>query len=162
MPLSQSSFTSQILFALVSGFGVSSMHYCGMFAAKFYTTLEPEERHPEDSQTHTLPWSIAVIAFASCLISYVLLAHTVTTSRDELVEAIRTKRALWRTTAEKEAAVRSDKMKMDFISVASHEIRVSFCRPSASGPVSNVPHIIDSFACYCRLCRSPGPNRPDT
>ncbi|KAJ9092370.1 hypothetical protein QFC21_006872 [Naganishia friedmannii] len=123
MPLSQSSFTSQIMFALVSGFGVSSMHYCGMFAANFHTTIAPEDRHGGYQQTHSLPWSIAVIAFASCLISYVLLAHTVTSSRDELVEAIRTKRALWRTMAEKEAAVRSDKMKMDFISVASHEIR---------------------------------------
>ncbi|GHJ90057.1 hypothetical protein NliqN6_6459 [Naganishia liquefaciens] len=123
MPLSQSSFTSQILFSLVSGFGVSSMHYCGMFAANFYTVLAPEDRHAATVQSHTLPWSIAVIAFASCLISYVLLAHTVTSSRDELVEAIRTKRALWRTMAEKEAAVRSDKLKMDFISVASHEIR---------------------------------------
>lgn len=145
MPLSQSSFTSQILFALVSGFGVSSMHYCGMFAASFYTPLEPEARHPEDSQTHTLPWSIAVIAFASCLISYVLLAHTVTSSRDELVEAIRTKRALWRTTAEKEAAVRSDKMKMDFISVASHEIRVS-------SAFSYSPSLLT--ACYRPHCMS--------
>jgi hypothetical protein len=101
------------------------MHYFGMFSASFYTTLAPEERHSGNIQSHTLPWSIAVIAFASCLISYVHLAHTVTSSRDELVEAIRTKRALWRTMAEKEAAVRSDKMKMDFISVASHEIRVS-------------------------------------
>lgn len=136
-----------------------SMHYCGMFAANFHTVLAPEERHAGNIQSHTLPWSIAVIAFASCLISYVLLAHTVTSSRDELVEAIRTKRALWRTMAEKEAAVRSDKMKMDFISVASHEIRVSsacFLVTTDSFGVS------DSSACHCRLRRPPRANRIDT
>lgn len=135
------------------------MHYCGMYAANFYTVLAPEDRHAVGVQSHTLPWSIAVIAFASCLISYVLLAHTVTSSRDELMEAIRTKRALWRTMAEKEAAVRSDKMKMDFISVASHEIRVSL---SALSHYRRLTSLADSSACDRRLCRPSRPNRIDS
>ena len=58
------------------------------------------------------------------MLSYVLLARSVTQSRDELVSAIHTKRTLWRVMAEKEAAIRADKQKTEFIAVASHEIRV--------------------------------------
>ncbi|KAJ9102873.1 hypothetical protein QFC19_004601 [Naganishia cerealis] len=98
---------------VLMGLAVVSMHYTGMLAMKM------------DGMIIWNWWLVALSILDACLVCMIaiIFTHTVTSSRDELMEAIRTKRALWRTMAEKEAAVRSDKMKMEFISVASHEIR---------------------------------------
>ncbi|KAJ6258204.1 Hybrid signal transduction histidine kinase A [Drechslerella dactyloides] len=117
----KSDSSSQIAFATVAAIGINLMHWTGMRAATFYTTRLP----PWDQGTSStvLPLSIAFVAIISCLMSYVVLARTITQSRDRLAEMIVTKRKLWKTIAEKEAAERNERAKTEFISVASHELR---------------------------------------
>ena len=133
-------FRRQIAFAIVSSTAVEAMHWSGMWAATFYIIALPEykgpfipntfplvidlEALPPSSTPHGLAISVILVGFITCMLSYVLLARSVTQSRDELVSAIHTKRTLWRVMAEKEAAIRADKQKTEFIAVASHEIRV--------------------------------------
>ncbi|EWC43592.1 hypothetical protein DRE_01479 [Drechslerella stenobrocha 248] len=112
---------NQIAFATVAAIGVSLMHWTGMWAATFYTAQPPP--YDRGSIPTVLPLSVAFIAIISCLLSYVVLARTITQSRDKLAEMIVTKRKLWKAIAEKEAAERNDKVKTEFISVASHELR---------------------------------------
>jgi len=132
----------QILFALISSAAIEAMHWSGMVAATFYVMAGPDyhgpfipgtsppmvdiDALPESATPHGLAISVILVGFVTCMLSYVLLARSVTQSRDELVSAIHTKRTLWRVMAEREAAIRADKQKTEFIAVASHEIRVSF------------------------------------
>ncbi|KAJ3182528.1 hypothetical protein HDU85_002626 [Gaertneriomyces sp. JEL0708] len=120
MPL-EINLVSQLSFSLTAAFGVASMHYCGMLAADFYTTLPPPYDH--GGYPASLPLTIAGVAILTCFVSFVALAHAVSLSRNKLQEVIQTKRRLWRVIAEKEAAIRENRLKTDFISVASHEIR---------------------------------------
>ncbi|KAJ6260823.1 Hybrid signal transduction histidine kinase J [Drechslerella dactyloides] len=113
--------SSQIVFAIVAAIGINLMHWTGMWAATFCTTRPPP--WDQGAIPAVLPLSIAFVAIISCLMSYVVLARTITQSRDRLVEMIVTKRKLWKTIAEKEAAERNDRAKTEFISVASHELR---------------------------------------
>ncbi|KAF3921564.1 Bacteriophytochrome [Arthrobotrys entomopaga] len=117
----ESDSASQIAFATVAAIGINLMHWTGMSAATFTTTRPP----PWDQGTipTVLPLGVAFVAIISCLMSYVVLARTITQSRDRLAEMIVTKRKLWKVIAEKEAAERNDKVKTEFISVASHELR---------------------------------------
>ncbi|TPX65210.1 hypothetical protein SpCBS45565_g05320 [Spizellomyces sp. 'palustris'] len=111
----------QFVFSLIAGAGVALMHYTGMLAATFYTTLPPP--YNKGGYPASLPFSISAIALLTCIISYMMLAHTLTQSRNKLADMILTKRRLWKVMAEKEAAELANKVKTDFISVASHEIR---------------------------------------
>ncbi|KAI9007347.1 hypothetical protein BC832DRAFT_610594 [Gaertneriomyces semiglobifer] len=120
MPL-EINLVSQLSFSFTAAFGVASMHYCGMLAADFYTTLPPPYDH--GGYPASLPLTIAGVAILTCFVSFVALAHAVSLSRNKLQEVIQTKRRLWRVIAEKEAAIRENRLKTDFISVASHEIR---------------------------------------
>ncbi|KAK6338730.1 hypothetical protein TWF696_009542 [Orbilia brochopaga] len=117
----ESDGSSQIVFAVVAAIGISLMHWTGMWAATFYTRRPPPYVH--GSIPTVLPLGVAFIAIISCLMSYVVLARTITQSRDRLAEMIVTRRKLWKALAEKEAAERNDKVKTEFISVASHELR---------------------------------------
>jgi signal transduction histidine kinase len=134
-------FRRQIAFALVASTAIEAMHWSGMMAATPYVVALPGysgpfipntnpplidiSRLPASTIPHGLAISVILVGFITCMLSYVLLARSVTQSRDELVSAIHTKRALWRVMAEKEAAIQADKQKTEFIAVASHEIRVS-------------------------------------
>lgn len=117
-------FVQQILFSLIAACGISAMHYTGMKSATFYTFLPPP--HDNESVPLGLPLMILVMSITTCLLSYVMLAQLVTQSRDKLAETIHTKRRLWKVLAEKEAFERANKAKSEFISIASHEIRVLF------------------------------------
>ncbi|KAK6539253.1 hypothetical protein TWF694_009489 [Orbilia ellipsospora] len=117
----ESDSASQIAFATVAAIGINLMHWTGMWAATFYTTRPPP--WDQGSIPTVLPLGVAFVAIISCLMSYVVLARTITQSRDRLAEMIVTKRKLWKAIAEKEAAERNDKVKTEFISVASHELR---------------------------------------
>ncbi|KAF3932633.1 hypothetical protein ABW19_dt0200819 [Dactylella cylindrospora] len=120
LPNESDSF-SQIAFATVAAIGINLMHWTGMWAATFYTDTPPPYDH--GTIPTVLPLGVAFVAIISCLMSYVVLARTITQSRDRLAEMIVTKRKLWKAIAEKEAAERNDKVKTEFISVASHELR---------------------------------------
>jgi len=112
----------QSSFAVCAATGVNLMHWTGIMAARFETTIPP----PYDENIFpptVLPLSVAFVSIITCLLSYVVLARTVTQSRDRLVEMVMTKRKLWKALAEKEAAERNDKVKTEFISIASHELR---------------------------------------
>ncbi|KAF3913916.1 hypothetical protein ABW21_db0205554 [Orbilia brochopaga] len=113
--------TNQLVFALVAAIGINLMHWTGMWAATFYATQPPPYNH--GSIPTVLPLGVAFVAIISCLMSFVVLARTVTQSRDRLAEMIITRRKLWKAIAEKEAAERNEKVKTEFISVASHELR---------------------------------------
>ncbi|KAF3130440.1 hypothetical protein TWF703_008237 [Orbilia oligospora] len=117
----ESDSISQIAFAIVAAIGINAMHWTGMWAATFSTTRPPP--WDQGSIPTVLPLGVAFVAIISCLMSYVVLARTITQSRDRLAEMIVTKRKLWKAIAEKEAAERNDKVKTEFISVASHELR---------------------------------------
>ncbi|KAK6522879.1 hypothetical protein TWF281_002309 [Arthrobotrys megalospora] len=117
----ESDSISQIAFAVVAAIGINAMHWTGMWAATFSTTRPPP--YDKGSIPTVLPLGVAFVAIISCLMSYVVLARTITQSRDRLAEMIVTKRKLWKAIAEKEAAERNDKVKTEFISVASHELR---------------------------------------
>ncbi|EPS41853.1 hypothetical protein H072_4215 [Dactylellina haptotyla CBS 200.50] len=117
----ESDSSSQIAFAVVAAIGINLMHWTGMWAATFYTTRPPP--WDQGSIPTVLPLGVAFVAIISCLMSYVVLARTITQSRDRLAEMIVTKRKLWKAIAEKEAAEHNDKVKTEFISVASHELR---------------------------------------
>lgn len=141
VPLSKMDFRRQVAFALISSAAIEAMHWSGMFAATFYVVAGADypgpflldvspptidiASLPGSATPHGLAISVILVGFTTCMLSYVLLARSVTQSRDELVAAIHTKRTLWRVMAEREAAVRADKQKTEFIAVASHEIRVS-------------------------------------
>ncbi|KAF3925147.1 hypothetical protein ABW20_dc0101458 [Dactylellina cionopaga] len=117
----ESDSINQIAFAVVAAIGINLLHWTGMWAATFSTTRPPP--WDQGSIPTVLPLGVAFVAIISCLMSYVVLARTITQSRDRLAEMIVTKRKLWKAIAEKEAAERNDKVKTEFISVASHELR---------------------------------------
>ena len=176
VPLSKMDFRRQIAFAIVSSTAIEAMHWSGMWAATFYIIALPEykgpfipntfplvidlEALPPSSTPHGLAISVILVGFITCMLSYVLLARSVTQSRDELVSAIHTKRTLWRVMAEKEAAIRADKQKTEFIAVASHEIRVSLVIPlhglGNTSDADSILSVADSSSRHLRLCRVAG------
>ena len=71
-----------------------------------------------------MPYVILIIAVFVCVISNAVLAHVAIISRNRMAEVILTKRRIWRIMAEKEAAEQANELKQQFISVASHEVRL--------------------------------------
>lgn len=71
-----------------------------------------------------LPFAIVGIAVFVCVVSNTILSHSAINSRNRMAEMILTKRRLWRIMAEKEAAEQANELKQQFISVASHEVRI--------------------------------------
>lgn len=92
-----------------------------MGAATFYTRAPPS---PVAGYPEYLPFAILVIAIFVCVISNAVLAHSAINSRNRMAEVILTKRRIWRIMAEKEAAEQANELKQQFISVASHEVRL--------------------------------------
>ncbi len=92
-----------------------------MLAATFYTYTPPS---PTAGYPAFLPFTIVGIAVSVCVVSNAILAHAAVTARNRMAEMILTKRRLWRIMAEKEAAEQAIELKQQFISVASHEVRV--------------------------------------
>ncbi|KZP01373.1 hypothetical protein CALVIDRAFT_133551 [Calocera viscosa TUFC12733] len=120
MPM-EPNFGEQTAFSILASAGVSAMHYVGMASGTFYTRLPPP--HLANSVPPDLPLMILIVGTVTCLLSYAMLAHLVTQSRDRLADMIMTKRTLWKVIAEREAFERANRLKSEFISVASHEIR---------------------------------------
>lgn len=110
----------QILFSFVASLGVAAMHFTGMWAATFVTTLPPSE---DRGYPPALAIAVSTVAIVTCLAANFLLAHSATVSRDKLAEIVVTKRKLWRTIAQKESAEAAASARSDFIASASHEIR---------------------------------------
>lgn len=96
-------------------------HLVGMAAATFYTRAPP---NPDAGYPAYIPYTIISIAVVVCVVSNAVLANTAILSRNRMAESIHNKRKLWKLTAEKDAAQRSEALKQQFISVASHEVTV--------------------------------------
>src|SRR5271156_3961706 len=111
-----------------------------MWAATFYTYQPPPhdnngagdsalpfgKPHPHPllpSDRHANIAVISVVVIASCVVSYVLLIHAVSKSRQTFAEMIQTKREMWKVIAEKNAAEQASQQRTEFISIASHELR---------------------------------------
>ena len=110
----------QLLFSFVATVGVAAMHFTGMQAATFRTTAPPSETR---GYPPGLVVAVATIAIVTCLAANFLLAHSATVSRNKLAEIFVTRRKLWHTIAQKEAAEAAATARADFIASASHEIR---------------------------------------
>lgn len=84
----------QTIFSLVASVAISGMHYIGMFAATFETTLVP----PYTSATvnYTLASFCAVVGITTCFISYAFLAHAVSDHKQRLQGYIQTRKELWK------------------------------------------------------------------
>ena len=110
----------QIMFSIIAAAGVAGMHFTGMAATTFWTTSPAEivRGYPPE-----LANAVVGIAFVTCIIANVLLAHSATVSRNKLAEIVWTRKELWRTTVLKEHAEASARARSDFIASASHEIR---------------------------------------
>ncbi|MCJ1384172.1 hypothetical protein MMC17_007288 [Xylographa soralifera] len=110
----------QFLFAMVATTGVAAMHFTGMQATTFSSTLPPSD---ERGYPPALAIAIASIAITTCIAANGLLAHAATVSRNKMAEIIWTRRKLWMTIAQKENAEAAAAARSDFIASASHEIR---------------------------------------
>jgi hypothetical protein len=95
----------------------------GMAAATFYTRAPPS---PHAGYPPYLPFLIISIAVVACVVSNALLANSAVVARNRMVETIQAKRRIWKLLAEKEAALRSNALKQQFISIASHEVSKFF------------------------------------
>ena len=100
----------------------------GQAAATFYTYAPPSAT---PGYPAFLPVTIGGVAIFVCVVSNVVLAQAAVAARNRMAEMILTKRRLWRIMAEKEAAEQAIELKQQFISVASHEVRVLMFLPSA-------------------------------
>lgn len=84
----------QLTFSIVASIAVSGLHYIGMFATTFETTLVPPfEKH---LLNYTLAASCAGIAITTCFVSYAFLAHAVSDHRSRLQGYIQTRKELWK------------------------------------------------------------------
>jgi NO-binding membrane sensor protein with MHYT domain len=110
----------QILFSIIAAAGVGAMHFTGMSATKFYSTVAASELR---GYPPSLANAVVAIAFITCIAANVLLAHSATVSRNKLAEIVWTKKELWKTIALKENAEAAARVRSDFIASASHEIR---------------------------------------
>lgn len=110
----------QILFSVIAATGVLAMHFSGMSATRFYTTSPPTELR---GYPPALANAVVAIAFVTCILANVLLAHSATVSRNKMVDLILTRKELWKTIALKENAEAAARARSDFIASASHEIR---------------------------------------
>ncbi|KAI9093724.1 hypothetical protein DFS34DRAFT_256028 [Phlyctochytrium arcticum] len=111
----------QLGFSIVSAAGAASMHYTGIYSATFYSHLQPPYDH--GGFPLSLSFLVSGVSIGTCFVSYILLANTVTQSRNRLAEMITTRQRMWKLMAQKEAAERSNEARTRFISIASHEIR---------------------------------------
>ncbi|KAJ3282546.1 hypothetical protein HK104_010840 [Borealophlyctis nickersoniae] len=143
MPTEEAPFM-QLAYSVLVGLHVSAVHYIGVMAGTFYTSLPPP--YTNGGYPPYLPFSVTVVALMTCFVSYMLVAHKASQSRNRLREMILTKRKLWMLMAQKEAADRNNRIKMDFISVASHEIRKCLTGPTKP-PIPQTPlHAIAGYA----------------
>ncbi|MCJ1389879.1 hypothetical protein MMC18_002736 [Xylographa bjoerkii] len=110
----------QFLFSIVATTGVAAMHFTGMEATTFSSTMPPSS---ERGYPPALAIAIVSIAITTCIGANGLLAHAATVSRDKMAEIIWTRRKLWMTIAQKENAEAAAAARSDFIASASHEIR---------------------------------------
>lgn len=92
-----------------------------MWAATFYTKAPPST---DPGYPAFMPYVVLIIAVFVCVVSNGMLAHVAIISRNRMAEVILTKRRIWRIMAEKEAAEQANELKQQFISVASHEVRL--------------------------------------
>ena len=92
-----------------------------MRAVTFWSYLEPSD----DGGGYPPELAVAIVSVSilTCMLANGLLAHVATVSRNKLAEIVTTRRALWRTIAQRENAEAAAAAKSDFIASASHEIR---------------------------------------
>ena len=92
-----------------------------MRAVTFWSHQEPSD----DGGGYPTELAVAIVSVAilTCMLANGLLAHVATVSRNKLAEIVTTRRALWRTIAQRENAEAAAAAKSDFIASASHEIR---------------------------------------
>lgn len=83
----------QTIFSLVAAVAVSGLHYIGMLATTFETTLKPPFGSAEVN--YALAASCATIAMLTCFISYAFLAHAVSYHKIRLQGYIQTRKELW-------------------------------------------------------------------
>lgn len=112
--------SQQLLFSLIATSGVAAMHFTGMRAAEFWSTLPPS---PDRGYPAGLVTAIFSIAISTCLAANFLLAHSATLARNKLVEIVHTRKNLWAAIAQKENAEAAALARSEFIASASHEIR---------------------------------------
>lgn len=84
----------QTIFSMVAGIAISGLHYIGMYAATFETTLEPP--YGSTATNYTMASFCAVIAITTCFISYAFLAHAVSDHKQRLQGYIQTRKELWK------------------------------------------------------------------
>jgi NO-binding membrane sensor protein with MHYT domain len=110
----------QILFSFIEAAGVGAMHFTGMSATTFWTTSPSTDVRGYPPE---LANAVVAIAFLTCIIANVLLAHSATVSRNKLAEIVWTRKELWKAIALKETAETAARTRGEFIASASHEIR---------------------------------------
>ncbi|KAH8897209.1 hypothetical protein GQ53DRAFT_837893 [Thozetella sp. PMI_491] len=112
----------QVMFSILAAAGVGGMHFTGMAATTFWSTAPPSDER-ERGYPPELAGAVVGIAFMTCIIANVLLAHAATVSRNKLAEIVWTRKELWKTIALKEHAEAAARARGEFIASASHEIR---------------------------------------
>lgn len=110
----------QLIFSVVATSGVASMHWCGMLATTFWTTMPPTDNQ---GFPKALISAVVAVAFVTCMIANVLLSHSATMSRNKLAEIVWTRKQLFKNIAAKEHAEAAARARSEFITSASHEIR---------------------------------------
>jgi signal transduction histidine kinase/ActR/RegA family two-component response regulator len=110
----------QVLFSATAAAGVSAMHWTGMSATTFYSFADSSDVR---GYPPALANAVVGIAFITCIVANVLLAHSATVSRNKLAEIVWTRKELWRTITQKENAEAAARARSEFIASASHEIR---------------------------------------
>ncbi|OLL24398.1 Hybrid signal transduction histidine kinase J [Neolecta irregularis DAH-3] len=137
---------------------VSLIHYLGMWAATFHTSVALSYDRSMVMRSSGITFTVALIAIGSCFLSYILLAHFVVTSRKSLADKVATKQNFWKVITQKQAAERANSIKTEFISIASHEIRTPLHAISGYADLLEASHLSVEQATYvqnivngCRL-----------
>ncbi|KAH8647982.1 hypothetical protein BX600DRAFT_389544 [Xylariales sp. PMI_506] len=120
MVMMETHLPQQIIFSIIAAVGIGGMHFTGMAATTFWTTAPPSAERGYPPQ---LSNAVVGIAFMTCIIANVFLAHSATVSRNKLAEIVWTRKELWKTIALKETAEAAARARSEFIASASHEIR---------------------------------------